>query len=222
MTTVIKLDRVTKRFGGQLALDRVSLEVPAGVVFAILGENGAGKSTAIKIMLGLAEAEQGTAKVLGCNSATHGVEIRRRIGYVAERPTLYEWLSVEQIGWFTAGFYPDGFEAGFRRLAEQFQLPLDKKIRELSKGMKAKVALALAMAHDPELLILDEPTSGLDTLVRREFLESMVDRSFFGTKASIIFSTAILTPILSKEPSLLPWAAQEAHRLNRWHRGWSK
>jgi ABC-2 type transport system ATP-binding protein len=180
MTPVIQLESITKRYGRQTALNQVSLQVPPGVVFALLGENGAGKSTAIKLMLGLAEADAGQAHVLGLNAAQQGMEIRRRIGYVAERPTLYEWMTVAEIGWFAAGFYSADFESGYRRLVDQFQLPLQKKLSELSKGTRAKVSLALAMAHDPELLILDEPTSGLDTLVRREFLESMVDRAACG------------------------------------------
>jgi ABC-2 type transport system ATP-binding protein len=180
MTAVIQLDRITKRFGSQLALDRVSLDVPAGSVFALLGENGAGKSTAIKIMLGLEEPDNGRASVLGLDSIRNGLEIRRRVGYVAERPTLYEWMTVDEIGWFAAGFYGGGYLPSYRQLADQYQLPRGKKLKDLSKGMRAKVALALALANDPELLILDEPTSGLDTLVRREFLESMVDRAAAG------------------------------------------
>jgi ABC-2 type transport system ATP-binding protein len=180
MTAVIQLDRIIKRFGSQVVLDRVSLEVPAGSVFALLGENGAGKSTAIKIMLGLEEPDAGRATVLGLNSERDGLEVRRRVGYVAERPTLYEWMTVDEIGWFAAGFYDGRYLPNYRQLADQYQLPRAKKLKDLSKGMRAKVALALAMANDPDLLILDEPTSGLDTLVRREFLESMVDRAAAG------------------------------------------
>jgi ABC-2 type transport system ATP-binding protein len=180
MTPVIRLDQLTKRFGAETALDKVSLEVPPGVVFALLGENGAGKTTAIRLLLGLAQADSGQAEVLGCNSATQGLQIRRRVGYVPERPTLYEWMTVEEIGWFTAGFYAEGFLSEYARLAAQFGLPPRKKLASLSKGTRAKVVLALALAHQPELLVLDEPTSGLDALVRREFLESMVDRAAQG------------------------------------------
>ena len=175
MSAVIELRNVTKQYARQTALDDVSLSVPPGVVFALLGENGAGKTTAIRLMLGLAEATAGDVRVLGHDSRREGFEIRRRVGYLPERPTLYEWMTAAEIGWFTAGFYPDGFEFEFRRLVEGFRVPLDRKLSQLSKGMRAKVALSLAMAHRPELLILDEPTSGLDTMVRREFLESMVD-----------------------------------------------
>lgn len=180
MNEVIHFERVTKQFGSQRALDEVSFSVPRGVVFALLGENGAGKTTAIRLMLGLLEADRGHAQVLGMDSATRGLEIRRQVGYVPERPTLYEWMTVDETGWFASGFYADGFLTRYRRMAQDFGLPLDRKLKSLSKGMRAKVALSLAMAHEPELLILDEPTSGLDTLVRREFLESMVDLASAG------------------------------------------
>ncbi|MGM0487774.1 MAG: ABC transporter ATP-binding protein [Planctomycetota bacterium] len=180
MEPVIRLDALSKRYGSDVVLNEVSLEVPPGVVFGLLGENGAGKTTAIRIMLGLAEANSGQAHVLGMPSSRQGRVIRRRVGYVAERPTLYDWMSVKEIGWFAAGFYGDGYLSNYRRLVRDFGLPPTRKITTLSKGMRAKVCLSLALAHDPELLVLDEPTSGLDILVRREFLESMVDRAASG------------------------------------------
>ncbi len=180
MEPAVRLTNLTKRFGREIALNEVSLEVPPGVVFALLGENGAGKTTAIRIMLGLADANSGSAEVLGLSSGKQGIDIRRRVGYVPERPTLYDWMTVSEIGWFTAGFYGDGFVTEYRRLTDRFGLPTDRKLKSLSKGMRAKVALSLAMANSPELLVLDEPTSGLDALVRREFLESMVDRAASG------------------------------------------
>jgi ABC-2 type transport system ATP-binding protein len=175
MSNAIELVNVTKTYGSATALDQVSLDVPPACVFALLGENGAGKTTAIRLMLGLTEATVGEVRVLGLDSSREGLAIRRRVGYVPERPTLYEWMTAAEIGWFTAGFYADGFEPRYRALLAGFRVPLDRKLSQMSKGMRAKVTLSLAMAHQPELLILDEPTSGLDTLVRREFLESMVD-----------------------------------------------
>jgi ABC-2 type transport system ATP-binding protein len=180
MDPIIRIKNVSKRFGADVALDDVSLDVPSGVVFALLGENGAGKTTAIRIMLGLADADSGQAEALGLPSAAQGLEIRRRVGYVPERPTLYEWMTVDEIGWFTAGFYGNGFLPEYARLASGFGLPGKKKISHLSKGTRAKVLLSLALANQPDLLILDEPTSGLDAMVRREFLESMVDRAAAG------------------------------------------
>ena len=177
---VLRLDHVSKHFGRQVALDRVSLSVPPGSVFALLGENGAGKTTSIKILLGLLKPDLGQSEVLGLESLKKSRAIRRRIGYVPEQPTLYEWMTVYEIGWFASGFYGSDFLPRYFELVKNFGLDLKKRIGEQSKGMRAKVALSLALAHDPELLILDEPTSGLDAMVRREFLESMVDRAATG------------------------------------------
>ena len=172
---VVELNNVSKKYGSTQAMDRVSFSIPSGVVFALLGENGAGKTTTIRTMLGLEHPDSGTIKILGLEPVANDVQIRRQIGYVSDAPALYGWMKVSEIGWFTSGFYPDGFYEKFVELANEFELPLDVKVKNLSKGGHAKVALALAMAHQPDLLILDEPTSGLDTLVRRRFLESMVD-----------------------------------------------
>ncbi len=177
---VIRFDDVSRSFGNQIALDRVSYSVPSGVVFALLGENGAGKTTSIKSILGMCQPDAGRVSVLGMHPMANGLDIRRQVGYVPEQSSLYEWMTVKEAGWFAAGFYPPGYEAEYLRLSDGFGLPQDQKIKNLSKGMKAKVVLALAMAHNPPLLILDEPTSGLDTLVRREFLESMVDLTSVG------------------------------------------
>lgn len=166
---------VTKRFGKQTALNQVKFSGQSGEVVALLGENGAGKTTAIKILLGLLRPDAGAAHVMGMDSSLHGAEIRRRVGYMPDRPALYDWMTVTEIGWFAAGFYPLGFQKHFQHLAQRFELPGDKPIKTLSKGMQGKISLALAMAHEPQLLVLDEPTSGLDPLVRREFLESMID-----------------------------------------------
>ena len=175
MSAVIHFTGVSKHYGPTVALENLSLDVPPGVVFALLGENGAGKTTAIKLMLGLNDPTAGEVRVLDLDSRSNALAIRRRVGYLPERPTLYEWMTVAEIGWFTAGFYGGDFEHEYRTLVDGFHVPLERKLSQLSKGMRAKVALSLAMAHSPELLILDEPTSGLDTMVRREFLESMVD-----------------------------------------------
>lgn len=191
--SALSLRRVTKRYGQHIALDNVSLEVPRGVVFALLGENGAGKTTSINLLLGLAEADAGELNVLGLDSRTQGDAVRRSVGYVPERPTLYEWMTSTEIGWFAAGFYPVGFEHRYQNLLQQFSVPPERKIKQMSKGMRAKVALSLALAHEPELLILDEPTSGLDTLVRREFLESMVDIAAEGR--TVLLSSHLISEV---------------------------
>lgn len=175
MNEAIKIEGVTKRFGRNVAVDDVSLTVPQGCVFALLGENGAGKTTLVRMLLGLMSPDDGQLSVLGLSCRSQGDEIRQRIGYVPEQPTLYDWMTATEIGWFTAGFYPSGYEQHYRNYLDQFRVPQGRKLSQMSKGMRAKVVLSLALAHRPELLILDEPTSGLDTLVRREFLESMID-----------------------------------------------
>lgn len=180
MDSVMSWDQVTKRYGRQVALRDVSLEIPPGVVFALLGENGAGKTTAIRIALGLVAPDSGSAQVLGLDSQQQDLQIRQSVGYVSEQPALYDWMTVDELGWFAAGFYGDNYLERFGEQVERFGLPAEKTIKSLSKGMRAKVALSLALANDPQLLILDEPTSGLDPVVRREFLESMVERAADG------------------------------------------
>jgi ABC-2 type transport system ATP-binding protein len=167
-------------FPGCDALRGVDLSVRQGSVFALLGENGAGKTTLIRILTGYQKPTSGDCRVCGLDPLRDGLAIRRRIGYVSDAPALYDWMTVAEIGWFAASFYPAGFLEAYRRHIAAYEVPESRKIKVLSKGQRAKVALSLAIAHDPELLILDEPTSGLDPLVRREFLESMVDRASAG------------------------------------------
>ena len=180
MNQAIEIENVSKHFGRKLALKDVSFTVPTGSVFALLGENGAGKSTLIRSLLGYHRVNSGSIRVLGLDPIRQPMEIRRAVGYVSDAPAFYEWMTVEKIGGFAAGFYPKGFMENYLAAATDFQLPWKTKIRDLSKGMRSKVALALAIAFQPQLLILDEPTSGLDPVVRRQFLESMIDRAAAG------------------------------------------
>ncbi|TWU47684.1 ABC transporter ATP-binding protein [Rubripirellula reticaptiva] len=178
--SIISLDNVSKRYGRTQALDHVTLEVPEGVVFALLGENGAGKTTMIRILTGFEKPDSGEALVLGKSPSDAAMQIRRSIGYVSDAPALYDWMKAEEIGWFTSAFYDETFPMRYLELLAAFDVPAGVKLKNMSKGQRAKVALALATAHDPKLLILDEPTSGLDPMVRRQFLESMVDRAALG------------------------------------------
>lgn len=175
MPTVFRMQNVSKRFGTTQALDDVSLEASPGVVVALLGENGAGKTTTIKTLMGLCDPDCGDVEVIGLNSQCDGREIRRRVGYAPDRPQLYEWMTVDEIGWFVAGFHGSTTYPKFQQLMRRFELAPQQKLKTLSKGQLAKVSLAISMAHEPELLILDEPTSGLDPVVRRDFMSSMAD-----------------------------------------------
>lgn len=176
MNDVIQIDGLKMHFRGCDALDGVDLRVPAGTVMALLGENGAGKTTMIRILTGFQAPTAGNCRVLGFDPTQRdqALELRKRVGYVSDAPALYDWMTIGEIGWFTASFYPAGYTERYREMIDRYDLPVGRKIKQLSKGQRSKVALSLALAHDPELLILDEPTSGLDPIVRREFLESMI------------------------------------------------
>lgn len=180
MNHAITTTELTMRFRKCEALHGVSLNIAPGTVFALLGENGAGKTTMIRILTGFQKPTSGSCSVGGIDPTRQPLEVRRQVGYVSDAPALYGWMTVDQIGWFSGSFYPPPYLEAYRQLVHRYEVPPQQKIRELSRGQRAKVALSLALASDPELLILDEPTSGLDPMVRREFLESMIDRAASG------------------------------------------
>lgn len=171
----IEVEGLRKSYKGKLALDSIDLKIPAGSVCALLGSNGAGKSTLMKILAGLQKADAGTAKLLSKDPWVQAHTLRLEVAYVAEKPKFYDWMTVAQTGWFAAGFYPKGFEASFQTVCQKMKIDPNVKLSSLSKGGYARVALALALAMNPTVLLLDEPTSGLDLFTRRDFLTGMVD-----------------------------------------------
>lgn len=175
MATAIELDGIQKVFGDNTAVDKLTLAVPAGSVFGFLGRNGAGKTTTIKMMLGLLKPDGGGGRILGSDIVRDSVAVRRRIGYVAEVQNLYGYMSVEEILRFCRSFYPAWNDRLAAKYLDFFHLPKREKIKNLSKGMKTQLALTLAMAPEPELLVLDEPTAGLDTINRQEFLRIILE-----------------------------------------------
>jgi ABC-2 type transport system ATP-binding protein len=190
-TAAIVIDRFTKRFGPRTAVSDLSLEVPPGSVFGLLGQNGAGKSTTIKTLLNLLQPTTGRLSILGLDTVTDSVAIRRRVGYLPEEPAYYDWMTVEEIVGFNASFYPTWDTKLAASLIKQLDLPLGRKLRVLSRGMQAKVGLVMALGSRPEVLILDDPTSGLDALVRREFLEAMI-ANVQAEGGTVFFSTHLL------------------------------
>lgn len=164
-----------KRFGKHVAVNGLNMRVPEGSVFAFLGRNGAGKTTTIRMLLDLLDRTSGSASILGLDTVRQSLEIKRRIGYVAEGQKMYDWMTVNEIIWFCKGFYPSWDDKFADELRQKLELPVDRKIGEMSRGMQAKMALLLGMAYRPELLILDEPTAGLDVVVRRDFLEGVIE-----------------------------------------------
>jgi ABC-2 type transport system ATP-binding protein len=187
----IVIESFTKRYGTHVAVDDLSLEVPRGSIFGLLGQNGAGKSTTIRTLLNLLQPTSGRLSVLGLDSVTGSLELRRRVGYLPEEPAYYPWMTVEEIVRFNGAFYPTWDRSLVDALLERLGLPRDRKLKALSRGMQAKVGLVLALGPRPEVLILDDPTSGLDPVVRREFLEAMIanTQSEGGT---VLFSTHLL------------------------------
>lgn len=171
----IEIEGLTKRYGRHVAVNNLSFSVPRGSVFAFLGRNGAGKTTTIRILLDLLDRTGGRARVLGLDCVRDSLAIKKRIGYVAEGQKMYDWMRVDETIWFCKGFYP-GWDDGFAaEMKTKLELPGDRRVGQMSRGMQAKLALLLAMAYRPELLILDEPTAGLDVVVRRDFLEGVID-----------------------------------------------
>lgn len=174
MEAAIRVTGLTKRYRKHTAVEDLDFDVPVGSVSAVMGNNGAGKSTTIRCLLGLEAADAGSISVLGMDPNKDSVGIRKQVGYVPEDRCLYEWMRATEIGRFVGSFYPTWNAELFDSILANFSVPTDRRISELSKGMKAQLDLALALASQPKLLILDEPTGGLDTLVRRDFMESMV------------------------------------------------
>ena len=191
MSDVIVTDRLTKYYGRRAVVNNVSLRIPAGCVYGFLGRNGAGKSTMIKMLLGMVHPDHGRATLLGEDSESLSPPMRARIAYLAEGHPLYKWMTIDEIAKFTRPFYPVWHEDFFAGILDHFGLSRRSKIRRLSNGQRAQVSLALALAPDPELLILDDPTLGLDTVVRRDFLESMV-QLIHRRGRTIFFSSHIL------------------------------
>jgi ABC-2 type transport system ATP-binding protein len=180
MSGVISVRGLVKRYGSKTVVDGLDLEVPQGAIYAFLGDNGAGKTSTIKVLVGMHPADGGSAKLLGYDCWAKAVMLRHRVGYVPERPRFYEWMTVNEIGWFTGAFHKGEFLDRYADWVRKLGLDGRKRLRDLSKGGYARVALALALAPDPEVLILDEPTSGLDLLTRRDFLKSMVEMAAEG------------------------------------------
>jgi ABC-2 type transport system ATP-binding protein len=181
---ITNLEKTYKRFH----LDRISLDLPPGYILGLIGPNGAGKTTTLKIMMDMTRAEGGQVKIFGKDHLRHIKEIRNRVGYVGEDLHFYGDKSVDWIGRWIGGFYKHWDINRFQNLVTELGLSQTKKARDLSKGMKVKLALALALSHRPDLLILDEPTAGLDPLVRRQVLEMFRSLSKTDGKTVIISS----------------------------------
>ena len=193
MANLLEIRNLTKSYGA-FALQDVDLDVPSGTITGLVGANGAGKSTLLKLVLGLLPADRGEIRIFGRDARHDDADLRQRIGFVQESPTLYSHLRVAELGRMVASFYTRWNEATFRRLCASFELPPKTPFGKLSQGTRMKTALALALSHDAELLLLDEPTSGLDPLVRRDVLDLLLEVIQDEAKA-VLFSTHITTDL---------------------------
>jgi ABC-2 type transport system ATP-binding protein len=184
---VIEAHGLRKKFKEHVALSGLDLDVPVGSIYGFLGRNGAGKTTTIKLLMGFLKADGGEARVLGmpAGDLSAGIEIRRRVGLITEEKDLYPYMTVAQIIRFTRSFFPKWRDDLERRYLALFGLPPNRKIADLSKGMRSKLMLLLGISHGAELLILDEPTDGLDAVAVEDMLRELVTIS--STEGTTIF-----------------------------------
>ncbi|MHC4396910.1 MAG: ABC transporter ATP-binding protein [Planctomycetota bacterium] len=193
--TVLQAQGLTKYYGDTPAVDHLDLKIPRGCICGFIGRNGAGKTTAIKMLLGLLKPTAGAATLLGCDCQELTPAIRQRIGYVTEGHRLFRWMSIAGLENFQRAFFPNQWDDKlFADMIEYFDLPKKKKIKHLSNGQRAQVSLALALAPNPELLIMDDPTLGLDAAIRRQFLEGMIELIMCQGR-TILFSSHILADV---------------------------
>jgi ABC-2 type transport system ATP-binding protein len=192
--TVIQTDRLTRYFGTKCALRDLSLEVPRGSVFGFLGRNGSGKTTTIRLMLGLIEPTRGGATLMGHDSAQLPDEVRAKIGYMPEGHPVYGWMKAREAGRFQRDSYRKWNDKLFNAILDHFRIAPNDKAKHLSRGMRAGLCLALTLATEPELLILDDPALGLDPVARHAFLESMVYVTR-EKRCTIFFSSHLLSDV---------------------------
>jgi len=188
---VVHVSELTRRFGATTALAAVTLSLPRGAVYGLVGANGAGKTTLIKHLLGLLRAESGSVRVFGLDPVADPVGVLSRIGYLSEENDLPDWMRVDELMRYSRAFYPAWDDAYAEELRQAFALDPTAKIKNLSKGQKARVGLLIALAHRPELLVLDEPSSGLDPIVRRDILGAII-RTIAHEGRTVLFSSHLL------------------------------
>jgi ABC-2 type transport system ATP-binding protein len=191
---VIEINRLTKYYGHREIVRDLSLKVPSGSIYGFLGRNGMGKTTTIRILLGLEEPTRGQTRVFGEDSREMSPQTRARIGYLPEGHHVYGWMTVKECGQFQASYFPKWEQEIFEAVITHFRLTLKMKAGQLSRGQRAGLCLAMTLAPQPELLVLDDPALGLDPVARRSLLQSMlyVTRQ---PNRTILFSSHLLSDV---------------------------
>jgi ABC-type multidrug transport system ATPase subunit len=190
----IKIEGLHFSYGRKKVLEGVDLEVPKGSIFGFLGRNGSGKTTTIKTLLGLQKPQAGRCVVDGLDSVIQSLEVRKRIGFMAEDQQMYGWMTVARIIKWVAGFYPNWDYAFTDELIEILRLPKNAQVKTLSKGQNSSLALLLALGHRPGIVILDDPTLGLDPIARKDFLRHVIDL-LQSNNVTVFFSSHLLYEI---------------------------
>jgi len=190
----IEVKGLTRNFGKKTALKNIDLTVSRGRVLGLVGENGAGKTTLIKHLIGLLKPQQGTVRVFGIDPVKDPVGALSRIGYLSEDRDLPHWMRVDELLTYTRAFYPDWDASYADELRRTFNLDASARIKQLSRGQKARAALLTALAYRPPLLLLDEPSSGLDPVVRRDILSAII-RTVADEGRTVLFSSHLLEEV---------------------------
>jgi len=190
----IAVSSLTRRFGTTTALEDVSLSVPPGTVYGLVGENGAGKTTLIKHVLGLLRAQHGFVRVFGRDPVTDPVAVLARVGYLSEERDLPGWMRVGELLRYSRAFYRDWDDGYADDLLRAFALDTSATVANLSKGQQARVGLIIALAYRPDLLVLDEPSTGLDPVVRRDILDAVI-RTIADEGRTVLFSSHLLDEV---------------------------
>ena len=191
---IVEIRGLTRKFGDKVALNDLSLVVPRGGVFGLIGGNGAGKTTLIKHILGMLKAQQGSVHVFGLDPVQDPVGTLGRIGYLSEERDLPDWMRVGELIRYTQAFFPNWDESYAEELRQSFDLDKKARIKTLSRGQRARAGLLVALAHRPELLVLDEPSSGLDPVVRRDILCAII-RTIADEGRTVLFSSHLLDEV---------------------------
>lgn len=193
MAPILEIKGLNKSFK-DFSLKGVDITLEKGYIMGFIGPNGAGKTTTIKLMMNLLKKDKGEIKIFGKDNIKDEKEIKNKIGFVYDENHFYEELTIQEMKWVIASFYKKWDDKVFEKYLKEFHLPPKKKIKDLSKGMKMKFSLAIALSHDAELLVMDEPTSGLDPLIRSELLE-ILSQTIQDENKAVFFSTHITSDL---------------------------